>query len=157
MLTMAENLGSPEQVTCDSGTCQGLWVNTVSPTRKWFESEKSDHYPPTLAAHPGSEEELSLLKYSVLQFWLPWTLWERWGSHPQARGPVGSALGGERGRGRHRGGGWRPPRFEIDFSSWFTRRVSFPRGFIAIHLSKMVLSVLSRSFLQRFCDVPGDK
>ena len=47
------------------------------------------------------EEELSLLKYFVLQFGLAWTLWERWGSHPQERGPVGSALGGEDG-GRHR-------------------------------------------------------
>ena len=155
MLTMAENLGSPEQVTCDSETCQGLWMNTVSQTRKWLKSEKSDHYPPTLAPHPGSEEELSLLKF---HFGLPWTLWERWGSHPQVRGPVGSALGGERGRGRHTEEEEKDlPTLKPIFPTWFTRCVLFPHGFIAIHLSKMVLSILSRSFLQRFCDVPGDK
>lgn len=156
---MAENLGSPEQVTCDSGTFQGLWMNTVSQTRKWRKSEREKwSLSPTPAPHPGSEEELSLLKYFVLQFGLAWTLWERWGSHPQVRGPVGSALGGDRGRGRHTEEEEKdlPPLKSI-FPTWFTRCVLFPRGFIAIHLSKMVLSVFSRSFLQRFCDEPGDK
>lgn len=49
MLTIAENLGSPEQVICDSRAFQGLWMNAVSQTRKWL---KSNHYPPTPAPHP---------------------------------------------------------------------------------------------------------